>query len=133
MVVLSYKLFDGGMQDAQLAQIRASQNENRFNELDQIETLELNIRRFYETVAADRAKSAAAERGVATAEKVNASYLDQFKAGKRTIFEVLDSYTSIFSMHKNRIDGRYEAYRAEYGILRNLGRLNQAFAGKRAG
>lgn len=133
MVVLSYKLFDGGMQDTQLAQIRASQNENRFNELDQIETLELNIRRFYETIAADRAKSAAAERGVATAEKVNASYLEQFKDGKRTVFEVLDSYTSIFSMHKNRIDGQYEAYRAEYGILRNLGRLNLAFAGKPTG
>lgn len=125
MVMLSYKIFDGGLQSAQLDRIRASQNENDYSELDQIETLELNIRRFYETLAADRAKQASAERGVATANKVNSAYTEQFKAGKRTIFEVLDSFTSIFAMKKNRINGEYEALRSQYGILRNLGRLNK--------
>ena len=125
MIMMSYKILDGGLHSAQLDRIRASQNENDYSELDQIETLELNIRRFYETLAADRAKRESAERGVATANKVNAAYTEQFKAGKRTIFEVLDSFTSIFAMKKNRINGEYEALRSQYGVLRNLGRLNK--------
>lgn len=126
MFVVNYKIFDGGLQESLLGHIRASQEENRFSELDQMESLELNIRRFYETIAADRIKREAAQRGVVTAEKVNQSYTEQFKAGKRTVFEVLDSYTSIFTMKKNAVNGEYEALRSEYGILRNLGRLNRA-------
>ena len=128
MVVLSYKMFDGGLNQAEISHIRANQEANQYNELDQMETLELNIRRFYETLNADRLKQKSTELGVATAEKVNASYLEQFKAGKRTVFEVLDSYTSIFTMRKNKIEGQYEAMRSQYGILRNLGRLNKTLA-----
>jgi len=128
MVVLSYKMFDGGLNQAEISHIRASQEANDYNELDQMETLELNIRRFYETLNADRLKQKSTELGVATAEKVNQSYLEQFKAGKRTVFEVLDSYTSIFTMRKNKIEGQYEAMRSQYGILRNLGRLNKTLA-----
>ena len=130
MFVINYKIFDGGLQESLLGHIRASQEENRFTELDQMETLELNIRRFYETIEADKIKREAAQRGVITAEKVNQSYTEQFKAGKRTVFEVLDSYTSIFTMKKNSVNGEYEALRSEYGILRNLGRLNRAIVAK---
>ena len=128
MVVLSYKMFDGGLNQAEISHIHASQEANDYNELDQMETLELNVRRFYETLNADRLKQKSTELGVATAEKVNSSYLEQFKAGKRTVFEVLDSYTSIFTMRKNKIEGQYEAMRSQYGILRNLGRLNKTLA-----
>ena len=130
MFVINYKIFDGGLQESLLGHIRASQEENRFTELDQMETLELTIRRFYETIEADKIKREAAQRGVITAEKVNQSYTEQFKAGKRTVFEVLDSYTSIFTMKKNSVNGEYEALRSEYGILRNLGRLNRAIVAK---
>ena len=130
MVVVSYKMFDGGAGNASVEHILADQNENRFNELDQMETLELNLRRFYEQIAADGAKHASYVRGVQTAEKVNSLYTEQFKAGKRTVFEVLDSFTSIFSMRKALIEGQYDAMRARYGILRNLGRLNASLVGK---
>ena len=131
MFVMDYKIFDGGAQDAQRSRLVASQSENRFNELDQAETLELNIRRFYETIAADKIKLQVSQLGVQTAMKVNTSYVEQFKAGKRTIFEVLDSYTSIYNMRKTYISGQYEGLRSQYGVLRNLGRLNLAIVGFR--
>jgi outer membrane protein TolC len=49
--------------------------------------------------------------------------MEQFKAGKRTVFEVLDSRMVVFTMQKNAVNGRYEQLRAAYGILRNMGRL----------
>lgn len=42
--------------------------------------------------------------------------MEQFKAGKRTVFEVLDSRMVIFTMQKNAVNGRYEQLRAAYGI-----------------
>ena len=73
MVVLSYKRFDGGLNQAEISHIRANQEANQYNELDQMETLELNIRRFYETLNADRLKQKSTELGVATAETPNAT------------------------------------------------------------
>ena len=61
--------------------------------------------------------------GTATAQKANSLYLEQFKAGKRTVFEVLDSRMVVFTMQKNAVNGKYEQLRAAYGILRNMGRL----------
>jgi outer membrane protein, adhesin transport system len=128
MVMVTYKLFDGGTARAQEDHIRASQQQNEFKQLDEQETIELNLRRFYQSLAANRAKRAAAVSGVTTADNVNKLYIEQFKAGKRTIFEVLDSNMMVFTMQKNRINGEFEELRATYGILRNLGRLTETVA-----
>lgn len=128
MLMVSYKLFDGGTAKAQEDHIRATQQANQFKVLDEEETIELNLRRFYQSLTANRAKRAAALSGVSTAENVNKLYIEQFKAGKRTIFEVLDSNMVVFTMQKNRINGEFEELRALYGILRNLGRLNETIA-----
>ncbi len=128
MLMVTYKLFDGGTAKAQEDHIRATQQANQFKALDEEETIELNLRRFYQSLSANRAKRAAALSGVSTAENVNRLYVEQFKAGKRTIFEVLDSNMVVFTMQKNRINGEFEELRALYGILRNLGRLNETIA-----
>ena len=126
MLMVSYKLMDGGLLKAQTERILANQRTNEFKTLDEEETIELNLRRFYQSLSANRAKRAAAANGVATTLKVNDLYIEQFKAGKRTIFELLDSNMMVFTMQKNRINGEYEQMRAIYGILRNLGRLTEA-------
>jgi len=128
MVMVTYKLLDGGTSKAQEDHIRASQQSNEFKQLDEQETVELNLRRFYQSLAANRAKRAAAINGVSTADNVNKLYIEQFKAGKRTIFEVLDSNMMVYTMQKNRINGEFEELRATYGILRNLGRLTETVA-----
>jgi outer membrane protein, adhesin transport system len=123
MLMVSYKLLDGGIQAAQADRIREDRKANDFRLLDEKEGIELNLRRFYQALSANRIKESAAIQGTATAQKANSLYLEQFKAGKRTVFEVLDSRMVVFTMQKNAVNGKYEQLRAGYGILRNMGRL----------
>lgn len=126
MLMVSYKLLDGGIMAAQADRIREDRKANDFRLLDEKEGIELNLRRFYQALSANRIKESAAIQGTATAQKANTLYLEQFKAGKRTVFEVLDSRMVVFTMQKNAVNGRYEQLRAGYGILRNMGRLVEA-------
>ncbi|WP_407156419.1 TolC family protein [Bradyrhizobium sp. STM 3557] len=123
MVMVSYKLFDGGIMAAQADRIREDKKANDFRTLDEKEGIELNLKRFYQALSANRIKEASAIQGIATAQKANTLYLEQFKAGKRTVFEVLDSRMVVFTMQKNAVNGKYEQLRAAYGILRNVGTL----------
>ena len=128
MLMVSYKLLDGGVIAAQSDRIREDKKANDFRTLDEKESIELNLKRFYQALAANRVKENAAVQGIAAAQKAYSLYLEQFKAGKRTVFEVLDSRMVVFTMHKNSINARYEQLRAVYGILRNMGRLVETAA-----
>jgi adhesin transport system outer membrane protein len=123
MLMVSYKLLDGGLMSAQEDRIREDRRANDFKTLDERESIELNLRRFYQALSANRTKESAAIQGTATAQQASSLYMEQFKAGKRTVFEVLDSRMVVFTMQKNAVNGRYEQLRAAYGILRNMGRL----------
>ena len=123
MLMVSYKLLDGGVTAAQTDRIREDRKANDFRTLDERESIELNLRRFYQALSANRTKESAAIQGTSTAQQASSLYMEQFKAGKRTVFEVLDSRMVVFTMQKNAVNGRYEQLRAAYGILRNMGRL----------
>ena len=123
MLMVSYKLLDGGLMSAQEDRIREDRRANDFKTLDEKESIELNLRRFYQALSANRTKEDAAIQGTANARQASSLYMEQFKAGKRTVFEVLDSRMVVFTMQKNAVNGRYEQLRAAYGILRNMGRL----------
>ena len=123
MLMVSYKLLDGGVMASQADRIREDKKANEFRAVDEKESIELNLKRFYQALSANRTKEDAAIQGTSTAQKANSLYLEQFKAGKRTVFEVLDSRMVVFTMQKNAVSSRYEQLRAAYGILRNMGRL----------
>jgi adhesin transport system outer membrane protein len=123
MVMVSYKLLDGGTISAQADRIREDRKANDFRTLDERESIELNLRRFYQSMTANRSKELSAIQGITTAKKANTLYMEQFKAGKRTVFEILDSRMVVFTMQRNAVDSRFEQMRAGYGILRNMGRL----------
>jgi adhesin transport system outer membrane protein len=128
MLMVSYKLLDGGLGAAQSDRIRDDKRANDFRTLDERESIELNLKRFYQALSANRIKENAAVQGVSTAQKAYSLYMEQFKAGKRTVFEVLDSRMVVFTMYKNAINAKYEQLRASYGILRNMGRLVETAA-----
>jgi outer membrane protein, adhesin transport system len=128
MLMVSYKLLDGGTISAQSDRIREDRRANDFRTLDERESIELNLKRFYQALSANHIKESAAVQGVSTAQKAYSLYLEQFKAGKRTVFEVLDSRMVVFTMYKNSINAKYEQLRASYGILRNMGRLVETAA-----
>src|SRR5216684_6365589 len=112
MLMVSYKLLDGGVMSAQADRIREDRKANDFRTLDERESIELNLRRFYQALSANRTKESAAIQGTSTAQQASLLYMEQFKAGKRTVFEVLDSRMVVFTMQKNAVNGRYEQLRA---------------------
>jgi outer membrane protein TolC len=123
MVMVSYKLLDGGSMSAQTDRIHEDLRANDFKIVNEKETIEFNLKRFYQTLSANHIKETAAVQGISTAEKAYSLYLEQFKAGKRTVFDVLDSRSVVFTMRKNAVNAKYEQLRAAYGILRNIGIL----------
>jgi outer membrane protein TolC len=126
-------LLDGGVMASQSDRILEDRKANDFRTLDEKESIELNLRRFYQALSANRVKETAALQGTATAQKANSLYLEQFKAGKRTVFEVLDSRMVVFTMQKNAVSGKFEQLRAAYGILRNMGQLVESAVRSPAG
>jgi outer membrane protein TolC len=128
MLTVSYKLMDGGMLRSQVDRVIANRKANDFRQLDEKETIELNLRRFYQSMAAGRIRHADAVKGVAMANKAYELYVEQFKAGRRTIFEVLDSNMTVFNLEKTRIAGEFEELRSTYAILRHMGRLTEVVA-----
>lgn len=128
MLTVSVKLLDGGLLQSQVDRIVANRQANEFKQLDEKETIELNLRRFYQTMSAARTKHADTVQGVKTASDVNTLYIEQFKAGRRTVFEVLDSNMALFNMNRNRIGSEFEEMRAMYGVLRNMGRLAETIS-----
>jgi adhesin transport system outer membrane protein len=132
MVTLSYKIFDGGLLASQTDRVRQNILANDFKQLDEQETLELNLRRLYQSLSSSSVKRAAAVRGLTTARSVTERYVEQFDAGKRSVFELLDSETTVFAMDKNRISGEFEEIRARYGILRHMGALTANIAGRKS-
>jgi outer membrane protein TolC len=128
MLTISYKLMDGGLLKSQVDRIQANQKANDFRQLDEKETIELNLRRFYQSMSAGRILHADAVKGVATANRAYSLYIEQFKAGRRTIFEVLDSNMTVFNLEKTRIAGEFEELRSMYAILRHMGRLTEVAA-----
>lgn len=128
MLTVSYRLMDGGLLQSQADRILANRKANEFRQLDEKETIELNLRRFYQTMSAGRTRHAEAIKGVATANNANSLYLEQFKAGRRTIFEVLDANMTVFNLERTRIMSEFEELRSMYAILRHMGRLTEIAA-----
>lgn len=121
MLNLSYKFIDGGLAEAQLAQIyaRISQEQQRYD-FDRDEA-EADIRQLFNAIDAARGKSQALAEGVDASAKARELYTEQFRGGKRTLFELLDIQTAYFSASRNQILNFFEEQRSVYSVLKTLG------------
>ncbi|MCB1482648.1 MAG: TolC family protein, partial [Rhodobiaceae bacterium] len=103
------------------------QHEYRYqNEMDDQEA---DLRQFYRAIRSSHAKVRDLKQGLESSRKVRELYTEQFRAGERTVFELLDSQTSLFSDERDLITNRYQALRSQFRILRAVGMLSQAVYG----
>jgi Outer membrane efflux protein len=128
LLSVRYKLWDGGVAAATDRQLEARKLGSDESYLDQRRTLESDIRQAYRAILAARNKGALLRDGVSTARNVQELYLEQFKAGQRTVFELLDSQMSSFTARRSAVEARYEGDRAAITILRSIGSLRSAIA-----
>jgi outer membrane protein, adhesin transport system len=128
MVMVSYKLLDGGLAKAQSDRADADLERSRYQIQDHREQLELDLRRAFQSRKAADQKYASISTGVEAARSVKELQLEQFRNGKKSVFELIDSYMSYFTLRRQLINSQYDKLRGAYEILRTTGRLNDALA-----
>jgi outer membrane protein TolC len=123
MVVLRHKLTDGGARRSAVDQLNARKLESQLRYIDTRDEAASDIRQFYRTMRTARGKLANLKSGVDSSSKVIELYVEQFKGGKRTVFELLDSQTALFMAQRDLIQNQFDERRAIYGVLRGVGVL----------
>jgi outer membrane protein, adhesin transport system len=125
MLRLNYNLFRGGLDSATVKESMglASQSQQALDrELrDLKERVEQTWARY--TMAQDRVRFL--KKHVAVSKKVTASYHDQFKVGKRTLLDVLNSENELFSAKNSLLNEKLNFAKAVYQMLAAIGNLRQ--------
>lgn len=129
LLAMRYRLLDGGLSRATDEQIRARLDGQEMTFLNEREQFEADIRQAYRAIESAKRKSRLIGEGVASARRVRDLYLEQFKGGKRTIFELLDGHMSYFTSRRSQIEGQFEGKRAVFDILKATGELTQKLSG----
>lgn len=128
LVTLRYRFMDGGLGRATLDQLHNRQEAQQHLLRNEEEQTAADIRQAYRAMDSARRKEKLVAEGVGTSRKVLDLYLEQFKAGRRTVFELLDAQMSGFTVRRSEIESRHEAHRATFEILRHTGRLAEALS-----
>ena len=132
MVTMSYKLFNGGADRAVRRRIGARLREADY-ELDRRRReVEQDIRIDYESLRAARDKIATIDAEIESATRVADLYRQQFREGRRTVFDLLDSQQVLFAAQANRINNGVALRAAEYRVLQKLGGLFDLVSGGEA-
>lgn len=128
MLAVRFKIFDGGLNKATQDQIMARLKGNEMGLLNEREQMEADLRQAYRAITSAGQKGRLLGSGVQAASNVRELYLEQFKGGKRTIFELLDSQMSYYTARRSQIETQYEVSRATYDVLRSTGELTRVLA-----
>jgi outer membrane protein TolC len=128
MLALRYRLMDGGLASATREQINARIEGNEMSYLNEREQMEADVRQAYRAIESAKRKGRLVADGVASAERVRELYLEQFKGGKRSIFELLDGQMAYYTSRRSQIESRYEGRRAAFDVLRAMGELTSSLA-----
>ncbi len=128
-LALRGNIFDGGSTKAKLAQAAAKlgENEARYRkERYKVENEVYDAIRILST-ARDKRKSISSR--IKASEDVVRLYTEQFKAGERGIFELLDAQQELFAARAEQISNRYGVLRAQYSAQKLTGSLIPSLLG----
>jgi adhesin transport system outer membrane protein len=123
MVVFSYSLFDAGNAEGEQREVEARIRQARARYTDTRDQVEADIRQAYRAIASARRKLGDLRSGLQSSRQVQALYTEQFQAGERTIFELLDAQNALFSAEQELILSQFSELEAAYSVLRSTGRL----------
>lgn len=129
MVTFSYRLYNGGAATATKHRIAARLRQADY-ELDRRRReVEQDIRVDYASLGAAREKIATIEAEISSAQKVADLYKQQFRGGRRTVFDLLDSEQLLFAARAKQIANQIALRAAEYRVLQKLGGLFDLVSG----
>jgi outer membrane protein, adhesin transport system len=130
MLAMRYRIMDGGLSAATQEQIGARINGAELSFVNEREQLEADIRQAYRAIDSAGRKTRLVSEGVEASRRVRELYLEQFKGGKRTIFELLDGQMSYYTIRRSQIESQFEGRRAIFDILRATSDLTLALSNR---
>lgn len=129
MVTFSYRLYNGGAATATKRRIAARLRQADY-ELDRRRReVEQDIRVDYASLGAAREKIATIEAEIASAQRVADLYKQQFRGGRRTVFDLLDAEQLLFAAKAKQTANQIALRAAEYRVLQKLGGLFDLVSG----
>jgi TolC family type I secretion outer membrane protein len=123
MMFLRYNLYNGGADAAVAARLRARVKEIGYEFEKQRREVEQNIRNDFTAIEASRAKVDTIREQVDAAKEVVRLYEQQFRAGDRTAFDLLDAQQALISAKLEQILNSYQETRAGFRVMQQLGSL----------
>ncbi len=123
MLRLRYNLFRGGIDDARVREAEARVDEALANYAKERNDTERDLRQAWRALAQDRIRLPQLQRyAAASAQVVNAYHL-QFSIGQRTLLDVLNAESELFSARSSEYTGSYAVTIGELRVLASMGRL----------
>lgn len=129
MVGVRVKLFDGGKRRRQAEQISARIDEAEARHRKLYRELLQQMEQNNQALSTGQEKTAFLEQQLAASNKAMNLYQQQFEAGERSAFELLDAQKDSHRAKGELINHRYEAAASVYRNLRLKGSLTEILAG----
>lgn len=126
MVSVSGTLFDGLDRVSKVAQIDARIEETEYRYRRAVDNLEFDIDDSSRVLDTASARLASIAGQIKSGEEVVALYTQQFGAGTRGIFEVLDAQQELSASRSEHVTAQFDVLRAKYRLLQLTGSLAQA-------
>ena len=129
MVTMSYSFLNGGADAALRNRISARLRQADYELERRRREVEQDIRADFQSLTAARAKIATISSEIDSATRVAELYRQQFREGKRTVFDLLDSQQVLFTARSNSVGNEIAMRLAEYRVLQKLGSLFDLVSG----
>ncbi len=129
MISISGQLYDGGERAAKNNELISRIQEVKYRYRQALDQLEQDIEDSARIMRTANEKRASIAERIRASEAVVALYQQQFEAGTRTIFELLDAQKELFAAKSEQITSRFEVLRATYQAVKLNGNLSNVVLG----
>ena len=116
-------IFDGGSIKAKIAQTEAKLGEKTARYRKAQYDIENQVNDVIRILSTAKDKQKSIRKRIKASKDVVRLYTEQFKAGERTIFELLDAQQELFAAKAEQISNRYDVLRAQYSAQKLTGEL----------
>ncbi|WP_184077615.1 TolC family outer membrane protein [Sphingobium subterraneum] len=123
MVTVTYNFFNGGADIAIRNRISARLREADYELERRRREVEQDIRIDFNALEAARNKIATIDSEIQSAERVVDLYRQQFREGKRSVFDLLDSQQLLFQARQSQLTNGTAKMLSEFRVLQKLGGL----------
>jgi outer membrane protein, adhesin transport system len=123
MVGVKVPLFDGGQRRAAVNRTSARLRQAELQIQRALRDAEQAIRNDYQALVSANEKVSSIDAEVAAGEKLVSLYAEQFRAGNRSVFDLLDGQQTLFTAQVRRESNRREKRLSGYRVLGTLGSL----------